>query len=565
MLPRPTPSGRRHATRATIDGQPTSVGDSIRSTVDRDDRQHDGLTAACTAADPLVLGRTGATGADRRAARATGCVAQPAAWQPSRQSRARGSCRSPVIDPEPSTPLRIRAGTTCTTNIVGVLRRRQRKGLSSGRRWSRAALTRRPGLMPADAPTLSAIVVPETSPRAVGRLDVALNITIVGAPIASSRSCSAPGVAHRSLPVSDLLALAQPSAPQPDVRGARRARRTARCRRRSRSCKRQHPTTGVVIVAPTLDPALMLEAMRAGVNEWLDRAGHRRRTSKRPSTRVTAQPSQPRARARSSRSSAPRAASARRRSRSTSRRRSHAAGDEHDAADRPAPVQRRRGGVPRRRAAFSVVDALENTHRLDEAFFESLVGADARPASICSASAERGRSGRWTCGAIPHAARVRRAALPLHRARRAAVRRGRARRARRRRDDRHRRQPGAGDGAQRRPHGGRAAAALRQGRVTVVVSRYDTQAEIGHEDVERVVGVRRRAHVSRATTGRPRARSTRGGRSPSTTTTSWRRRSRPSRAIWLACAHAANRRRAARAGGLFGRLTGTALDARSQR
>src|SRR6266487_242874 len=31
--------------------------------------------------------------------------------------------------------------------------------------------------------------------------------------------------------------------------------------------KRHHPTTGVLLVATTLDPALMLEAMRAGVNE----------------------------------------------------------------------------------------------------------------------------------------------------------------------------------------------------------------------------------------------------------------------------------------------------------
>jgi pilus assembly protein CpaE len=31
--------------------------------------------------------------------------------------------------------------------------------------------------------------------------------------------------------------------------------------------KRQHPTTSVLLVVPTLDPALMLEAMRAGVNE----------------------------------------------------------------------------------------------------------------------------------------------------------------------------------------------------------------------------------------------------------------------------------------------------------
>jgi pilus assembly protein CpaE len=33
--------------------------------------------------------------------------------------------------------------------------------------------------------------------------------------------------------------------------------------------KRDHPGTGVVIVAAKLDPALMLEAMRAGVSEWV--------------------------------------------------------------------------------------------------------------------------------------------------------------------------------------------------------------------------------------------------------------------------------------------------------
>src|SRR5580765_56461 len=31
--------------------------------------------------------------------------------------------------------------------------------------------------------------------------------------------------------------------------------------------KRQHPTTCVLLVVPALDPTLMLEAMRAGVNE----------------------------------------------------------------------------------------------------------------------------------------------------------------------------------------------------------------------------------------------------------------------------------------------------------
>src|SRR5215212_2083353 len=33
--------------------------------------------------------------------------------------------------------------------------------------------------------------------------------------------------------------------------------------------KRQHPAVGILIVASTLNPSLMLEAMRAGVSEWV--------------------------------------------------------------------------------------------------------------------------------------------------------------------------------------------------------------------------------------------------------------------------------------------------------
>jgi len=38
--------------------------------------------------------------------------------------------------------------------------------------------------------------------------------------------------------------------------------------------RRRHPSTGVVIVAARQDPALMLEAMRAGVNEWITDLRH---------------------------------------------------------------------------------------------------------------------------------------------------------------------------------------------------------------------------------------------------------------------------------------------------
>ena len=44
------------------------------------------------------------------------------------------------------------------------------------------------------------------------------------------------------------------------------------------SLKRQHPATGVIILSSSLQPALMLEAMRAGVSEWLT-VHHLRRTS----------------------------------------------------------------------------------------------------------------------------------------------------------------------------------------------------------------------------------------------------------------------------------------------
>ena len=86
--------------------------------------------------------------------------------------------------------------------------------------------------------------------------------------------------------------------------------------------KRRHPRMGVVIVASQLDPAMMLEAMRAGVNEFVTEpiAGRRSqgggRSRRRPARRRPPRPD------RFSRSSAPRAASARRRWRSTSRRRS---------------------------------------------------------------------------------------------------------------------------------------------------------------------------------------------------------------------------------------------------
>jgi pilus assembly protein CpaE len=66
--------------------------------------------------------------------------------------------------------------------------------------------------------------------------------------------------------VAGLASLAAPSARQPDVvvldlRGAAEVPGVIP------ALKRQHPQTGIVLVTTSLEPALLLEAMRAGVNE----------------------------------------------------------------------------------------------------------------------------------------------------------------------------------------------------------------------------------------------------------------------------------------------------------
>ena len=71
-----------------------------------------------------------------------------------------------------------------------------------------------------------------------------------------------------SLHTADLLALAQPNASQPDV-VVLDMRDSGALPPTLATLRRQHPTTGVVIVAARLDPVLMLEAMRAGVSEWV--------------------------------------------------------------------------------------------------------------------------------------------------------------------------------------------------------------------------------------------------------------------------------------------------------
>lgn len=76
------------------------------------------------------------------------------------------------------------------------------------------------------------------------------------------------GISATRIKIDQLAALAEPRAAQPTIvlvdirdRGALPPSVAA--------LRRQHPSTGVIIVASTLEPALMLEAMRSGVTEFL--------------------------------------------------------------------------------------------------------------------------------------------------------------------------------------------------------------------------------------------------------------------------------------------------------
>ncbi len=142
--------------------------------------------------------------------------------------------------------------------------------------------------------------------------------------------------------------------------------------RTSAVLKRQFPASGIVIVAKSMDPTVMLEAMRQGVNEWLQRAADRGGDRRGDPPRGTAARER-RRRERPSPSWAPRAASAARRSpsiwrpRCTRRRRQPTLVMDLHLTHGDASVYF--GVEPR----FSVLDALENIHRLDETYFKGLV------------------------------------------------------------------------------------------------------------------------------------------------------------------------------------------------
>jgi len=135
--------------------------------------------------------------------------------------------------------------------------------------------------------------------------------------------------------------------------------------------KRRHPGAAVIIIASALEPALMLEAMRAGVTECVAEPLSpdeitRRCSVSRPSSRAS--PGRQGVRLPGAKGGVGTTTAAV--NVATELAKLAPLGR---AADRPSPGARRRRGVSRRGAALLVVDALENIHRLDDAFLRSLV------------------------------------------------------------------------------------------------------------------------------------------------------------------------------------------------
>ncbi len=312
-----------------------------------------------------------------------------------------------------------------------------------------------------------------------------LNITIVGT---SDRQLEellrGQDMRVKSLHVGDLLALAQQAATQPDVvvldlRDSNALPPTLS------TLRRQHPTTGVVIVAARLDPVLMLEAMRAGVTEWVtnpvtseDLVAALERVSATHSAGVQGQIFA--------------FVGAKGGVGTTTLAVNVGAALARLAGERTLFVDLHMsygdaavyfGAEPR----FSVVDAIENTHRLDAAFFESLV-VNTKSRVHLLASADRATHGAdlGRVGTLLHfaAAHYRYTFLDVPRSEASALDAL---------ESVAKIMIVANQELAAVRNAGRMATALRQrygkDRIRVVLTRYDKQAEISQEDVERVIGL----------------------------------------------------------------------------
>ena len=135
--------------------------------------------------------------------------------------------------------------------------------------------------------------------------------------------------------------------------------------------KRQHPTMGVVIVAAHLNPTLMLEAMRAGITEWLSEPIDQVELKAAIDRVVHVKPSRPKAQvfgflgAKGGVGTTTIAVNVATALRRLSGQPTLLMDLNLSCGDAAVFM----GAEPR----FSVVDAIENRHRLDAAFFRGLV------------------------------------------------------------------------------------------------------------------------------------------------------------------------------------------------
>jgi pilus assembly protein CpaE len=249
--------------------------------------------------------------------------------------------------------------------------------------------------------------------------------------------------------------------------------------------KRHHPSIGVVLVASSLDPGMMLEAMRAGVTEFVTEPI----TGKELGAAIDRVRAQQPARdpgqvvaflggkgGVGTTTLAVNVATALAKSAPSST----LLIDLHVGSGDAALFV---GAEPR----FSVADALENIHRLDDAFLRSLVGRTKFGLDLL-ASSDRGMVGPVDVRSVRTLIDIAARHYPF-----VVI-------------DVPRSDPAMLDALEMATTivvvanqelsavrgASRMAAALRQrygrDRVTVVVSRYDTVAEIGRKEIERVMG-----------------------------------------------------------------------------
>ena len=292
-----------------------------------------------------------------------------------------------------------------------------------------------------------------------------------------------------SAPVSgsELAALATPGAKQPDVLVVD-LREQTQLPAALPLLKRQHPATGVLIVAERLDPAMLLEAMRAGVTEVVaapliasDVEAAIRRLAAQRSVTPTGGVAFAFLGAKGGVGTTTVAVNVAA-SLATIVPGSTLLIDLHVANGDAAVFL---GAEPR----FSIVDALENTHRLDEAFFRNLI-VKTKPGVDLLSSSDRVMVAPLDVRRIRTLLEIaerhyRFVVLDVPRSDAAVL--------------------DALEGVKQIVivanqelatvrSASRMAASLRQrhgkDKLSVVVSRSDRLAEIGHEDVERAVGAK---------------------------------------------------------------------------